>query len=970
MKAAEANLLKFLKKSDQLAIPIYQRTYSWTRSECLQLWDDVIRASATGVQAHFIGSVVYIDTGIYQVTGANAIEIIDGQQRLTTISLLLLALARALDEERNDQPAARKLLKDYLLQDEDVAVGENERYKLLLTRGDRATYTKLVEGLEFDAAAAPRLVDTFELYSEQVRRTSLSPVEVLAGVEKLLLVDIALERDHDNPQLIFESLNSTGLDLSQADLIRNYVLMGLPPKQQEEIYVNSWFPLEQSFPTEQPELFDRFMRDYLTMKTGQIPKIDKVHQTFKTYATTAGPTSADVVADVYRHSKNWVKLAFSRSDDPDLRAALSDLSQLKVEVTFPFLMEVLDDQDEGTLTLADVVSILRLVESYVFRRAVAGIPTNILNKTFASLAREIDKGAYLESVQAALLLKESYARMPADEEFRSSFVVKDVYNFRSRNYLLRRLENHDRKEPVDVDSYTIEHILPQNPDLSPEWQVELGPDWKTIQERWLHTIGNLTLTGYNSELSDRPFADKLTMKGGFKDSPLRLNQYVAQRTSWNEDEIRERASNLVDVALKLWPAPVVSPEVLDRYRKAKGKVGVQYTLADHPTLSGPIRPLFDELRRRIINLDAGVREEIRKQYIAYRLSSNFVEIVPLTAELKLYLDAAIAELEPSVLPLRDVAGVGHWGTGNVEVRLKNESQLNDAMELVRRSLEQQGEEGADEPGWSQLGIEHVVEQAVGVELQESLLGFVDLAVQLGLYPRPSKRALVLAPSSNRNRALLSFSVRDDGQVQRWCSPDAFQAFYGLDAATVERALGAASWLTTTAHEMDALADRLVEVMADAVAAEGEPSRAGKRAAYKDFWSRFLERVHEEHPGWTNTSTAWEGNWFDLKSQIKGAHYSVGFAAKGRLRSELYIDSGHADDNTQLFRGFEAKKSEIEQAFGGSLSWEELSTKRACRIAAYRDGDVLDVERREEFIDWLFDTSARLRHALESDEKDP
>src|SRR4051794_7417188 len=494
MKAVEANFLKFLNRSDQLEVPIYQRTYSWTRPECLQLWNDVIRATHDDVSAHFIGSIVYIDTGIYQVSGANTIEVIDGQQRLTTISLLLLAVARAMESDGTaDEKTARKLVKDYLLQDEDVDPGVEGRYKLLLTKSDRDTLMRLVDGRELNPNEAPRLVDTFNVFAEQLRRTTLSHDQVLAGLGKLLMVDIALDKDHDNPQLIFESLNSTGLDLSQADLIRNYVLMGQPPKLQQEIYTNSWYPLEQSFPAESQDRFDSFMRDYLTMKTGQIPKIDRVYESFKALAQSSGLDEAELVADIYKHSKNWVKLAFDRADEPVLRQAIADLNQLKVDVAYPFLLEEMDDHDQGTISDADLVDVIRLVESYVFRRALVGIPTNILNKTFAALGREIDKDNYLESLTAALLLKESYARMPTDEEVRSALSAKDVYNFRGRNYLLGKLENHDRKERVDVLSYTIEHVLPQNPDLSPEWQEELGPDWKTVQEKYLHTLGNLTL---------------------------------------------------------------------------------------------------------------------------------------------------------------------------------------------------------------------------------------------------------------------------------------------------------------------------------------------------------------------------------------------------------------------------------------------------------------------------------------------
>ena len=337
---------------------------------------------------------------------------IDGQQRLATISLLLLAVARATEADGDSSATtARKLVKDYLLQDEDVHRGAEGRYKLLLTKGDRETYMRLIDGLEISPSDAPRLVDNYNLFQEQLRRTTLSYDRVLAGLGKLLMVDIALAKDHDNPQLIFESLNSTGLDLSQADLIRNYVLMGQPPKLQKEIYTNAWYPLEQSFPAEDQDRFDSFMRDYLTMKSGQIPKIDRVYESFKTLAQSSGRPTADLVADVYQHSKNWVQLAFDRADGAALREAIADLNQLKVDVAYPFLLEVMEDRDQATITDAELVAVVRLVESYVFRRALAGVPTNTLSKTFAALAREIDKDNYLESLKAILLLKESYARL-------------------------------------------------------------------------------------------------------------------------------------------------------------------------------------------------------------------------------------------------------------------------------------------------------------------------------------------------------------------------------------------------------------------------------------------------------------------------------------------------------------------------------------------------------------------------------
>ena len=790
MKAVEASFLTFLKKSEQLEIPIYQRTYSWSRKECMQLWTDLVHTIVEEIDGHFVGSIVYIATGIYVVGGINRIEVIDGQQRLTTVSLMMLALARAL-EPRGDEGArlARRLMRDYLLQDDELMSGAIERYKLLPTKGDRETYMRLVDGQEIDPTSAPRLVGAYQLFREQIQRSPIEPEKLLNGIERLLMVDIGLDREHDNPQLIFESLNSTGLDLSQADLIRNYVLMGKPPKVQAAIYNNSWYPLEQLFPTDRQYMFDQFVRDYLTMETTQIPKIDAVYEAFKSLARSSKEDAGELVAELYRHSKNWVMLAFDRATDPALRAAIADLNQLRVEVAYPFLLAVLNDRDHGTISDADLVAIVRLIESYVFRRSLAGIPTNTLNKTFAALAGEIDKNNYIESLQAALLLKESYVRFPTDTEVSDALRVRDVYNFRNRNYLLRRLENFGRKEYVDVDSYTIEHVMPQNNDLSPEWQDELGPNWREIHEKYLHTLGNLTLTGYNSELSDKSFREKLSMQGGFKESPLRLNsQYLAKLSHWNEQEIQSRAEQLINTVLEIWPAPRLPEEVLAKYRKPK--LASVWTLADHPALVGPIRGLFDELRRRTLNLDAGVQEQIRKHYIAYSLSSNFLEVVPLATELKLYLDITLDELQDPSGLARDVTTVGHWGTGSLEVRLAGAAQLDEVMTLVRQAFERQGEEPAEPADqWSRSKVEEVVEQIPGPALQAAVLELVEAVVRNGLYPRPSKYSLMIAPSTNKTRALFTLALRN-GALELWSGTEAFETFYGLPAAEVERCIGA------------------------------------------------------------------------------------------------------------------------------------------------------------------------------------
>ena len=310
--------------------------------------------------------------------------------------------------------------------------------------------------------------------------------------------------------------------------------------------------------------FDGFMRHYLTLKTGEIPNVRAVHEAFKTHAHSPDVAAAGVdalVADIHRYAVYYCAMALGQEQDRALAAAFKDLRELKVDVAFPFLLELYHDSEQGQLPKQDFARAVRLVEAYVFRRAVCAIPTNSLNKTFATFGRALRKDRYLESIQAHLLTLPSYRRFPNDEEFRRELMVRDLYNIPRRSYWLRRMENHNRKERVPVDEYTIEHILPQNENLHAKWREALGPEWRRIQETWLHTLGNLTLTGYNSEYSDRPFPEKRDMPGGFKDSPLRLNEGLGALDVWDEQAIQARGKRLARQAANVWaPPPMLPPK--------------------------------------------------------------------------------------------------------------------------------------------------------------------------------------------------------------------------------------------------------------------------------------------------------------------------------------------------------------------------------------------------------------------------
>ena len=697
MKATEAKLLSFLQKSPQFIIPIYQRTYSWTDKQCRQLWDDILRAgSSATIAVHFIGSIVYVEQGLSQVTHQAPLLVIDGQQRLTTLSLLLEALARSLgDTEPLDGFSAAKLRHYYLSNPLESGA---RFFKLLLSQTDNASLKAVIKNIEQPKEPSVRVTQNFALFTELLAGQKGDLAPVCNGLAKLVVVDIALSRDQDNPQLIFESMNSTGKELSQADLIRNFVLMGLEPSLQTRLYEEYWRPMEQDFGQEAyGTQFDSFMRHYLTVRTGDIPREREVYEAFKDYSRTTPVRDAGIealVKEIRAFARYFCALALGIEQDATLREAFHDLRELKVEVAYPFLLELYHDYATDSLSASDFAAAVRLVEAYVFRRAICAIPTNSMNKTFATFGKALKKDRYLESIQAHFLTLPSYRRFPADDEFRRDLHTRDLYNFRSRSYWLRRLENHGRKERVPVAEYTVEHILPQNPDLPEAWKLALGAEWQRVQHQWLHTLGNLTLTGYNAEYSDHGFADKRDMTGGFKQSPLKVNAGLGQLDTWNEDAIQKRAGRLADQALAVWAAPTLDAATLAAYRPEEMPVTGGYTIDDHPHLLTPgLRVVFEAFRKEVLALDPCVSEEFMKLYVAYRAETNFVDVVPQAKRLRLAINMPFAEINDPKGLCKDVTDLGRWGNGDVEVGLNSLDDLPYIMGLVRQSYERQMGDG-------------------------------------------------------------------------------------------------------------------------------------------------------------------------------------------------------------------------------------------------------------------------------------
>ncbi len=602
MDARKGNIYEILNGNRQFLIPVYQRYYSWDVEQCKRLWNDIVEMQKRGKEGHFVGSIVNIAEQAMP-TGVQKYMIIDGQQRITTLSLLLIALRDYAVKNPGDTTINARRIDNMLLKNE-YEIGD-ERYKLLLTETDRDILKCLVEEKPISDDTRSKLLDNYRFFASKIADKELLPAEIYESIGKLQIVNITLDRLVDDAQAIFESLNSTGKELSESDLIRNYVLMGLEPAEQTYVYEHLWRPMELLFVYEtQGLVMDKFFRDYLTMKTTRIPKQNRIYEEFKLYHLNCEfGTVRELCQDLF---------TYVRSDD------------------------------------------------------------------------------YVNSIKAFFIMRDDYKEFPNDDKFTAAFVSKDIYTMRSRNFILSHLENYGNKAPIIIENYTIEHIMPQNSNLSPEWQKMLGTNWRDVQKTYLHTIGNLTLTAYNSEMSDHPFMVKMDMEGGFKESALRLNAYVVKVTEWNEQRIKERARLLADKAKQIWAFPDMTVEELAPYQ-VEEKPAERYNLETYDT-NVFTKTLFDVLDRRIRNLSPSVKREFKKLYVAYKLDTNFVDIVFQKQRLRISINMKFSEVIDPKGICRDITGLGRWGNGDVELYMEHTADVDQIMDIVEQSYRVQADE--------------------------------------------------------------------------------------------------------------------------------------------------------------------------------------------------------------------------------------------------------------------------------------
>ncbi len=706
MKADVTTLLNFIKdnQKNQLVIPIYQRVYSWEKEQCKQLWDDIIKIGGNDkMDGHFIGSILYVIKDKTKYSN-NTLLIIDGQQRLTTITLLLTALRDHLnDEDEFLKKFSRQNIQNLYLINSDK--DGDKKFRLILSESDKDTLLSLIDkDKRKPSEPSSKIVENFKLFEEWISKNTDELETIFKGLEKLMIVGIGLAEGKDDPQLIFESMNSKGMELTQTDLIRNYIVMETEIEKQEGFYNKYWRAMEEDF-KQNKKLFDRFIRHYLTIKTREIPNINKVYVALKDYRQKEGIGIEDLLKDLQKYCGYFCRIVFKKETDKNLNKALGFketdknlnkalgfLVDLEMDVIYPLLLELYSDYSDRVLSKDDFRRSIALIESYICRRAVCGLGTNSLNKVFPSFTRHIQKDQYFESLKAHFGSLTNNQRFPNNDEFKDCFITIDFYRFKKNRYFFERLENFDgenfdRKERVYTHEYTIEHIMPQ--ELTEEWKKDLGEKFQEIHNKYLHTIGNLTLTGYNSEYSNKSFQEKRGMEKGFKDSPLRLNQGLRDLKSFGEEEIKKRANDLADWALKIWTYPKLDAETLEKYKPKKDKKEKKvYDLSSYK-FGSHSRELFDILSKEIKVLDEKIVENFNQDYISYKFSKNFVDIVVQTKDLKLYLNMKFNELQDEKNLARDMTNKGHLGNGDIEVKLKTKENIPYCLGLIKQALEKQ-----------------------------------------------------------------------------------------------------------------------------------------------------------------------------------------------------------------------------------------------------------------------------------------
>ncbi len=645
MQAINNPFVALINGTKQFIIPAFQRDYSWTTEQCQQMWDDIVRAASSDGD-HFIGSFVYVAGNTSAVFSSWLV--IDGQQRLTTLSLLLIALRdHILETGWIGQEPTPQQIDAYFLKNEHES--GNRRYKVALRRHDDATLRALVDGKDpFEMENNSELVvEAYRYFREQLKHSEADLGLIYRGVGRLNIVDVTLHRPIDDPQRVFESLNSTGVDLTQSDLIRNYLLMGLPQPEQTRMYDDYWSKVETLF-REARTTPDTFLRDYIALRQGKSTQAreDRIYAEFREFwqpSDTEGLTS--LLEDLVRFADYFVFfLRPARIDSKPLVTAMRQVRSLGSAHAM-LIMRLYQCYDEGALAHDDFIRALNLISSYLVRRAVLGMQTRGYWEVFARITHGIRDEDPFGSFQVALE-RQNY-RFPSDGEFMSAIQERDLYGLRICWHILSQLENAGQKEPSPVSEYSIEHVMPQSIDSIPEWQRMLGQNWEEVHQTWLHRLGNLTLTAYNSKYSNRPFEEKKTVKGGFEQSAVRLNEYVKKQTKWTACTIEERGRALAKRAVAIWPHHSADERLVLADKIRELRVRSTRRKPDSIRMSASVAELLYGIRDDIRELGESIEIVEGNSLCFYDAQSAgfFVETLPMAGYVRILLPIDFEEID-------------------------------------------------------------------------------------------------------------------------------------------------------------------------------------------------------------------------------------------------------------------------------------------------------------------------------------
>ena len=695
MQATNRLFREIIEGNKQFIIPVFQRDYSWTTEQCNQLWHDVLRSSEGQNTGHFLGSFVYVEAS----AGAafSSWLVIDGQQRLTTLTLLLVALRDHVKGEDwvGDEPTSTQIDGLYLKNPNE----EGDRsYKLALRRDDDETLRALVDGIAgIEEKEGPNLlIEAYRYFSDLLKSPGADPYVIFRGIGHLHIVDVKLDRHIDNPQLVFESLNSTGVDLTQSDLIRNYLLMGMPETDQTRLYDDYWSKLEGYF-RKAGTAPDSFLRDYIALKQKSTTQIraDRIYAEFKNFWQPSDPESLAVfLDDLVRFARFYV--SFLRPEQIDSKPLSTAIRQVHLGSAHALLiMRLFDSYERDALSEHELVRALNLIASYIVRRAVLGLQTRGYWSVFARIAHSIDDAATFESFQVAMA-RQNYS-FPSDERFIKEIQERDLYQLRICLYILTQLENAGQREESPTDSYSIEHIMPQDIDGVDEWQKMIGDDWKHLHQSWLNRLGNLTLTAYNSRYKNKPFEEKKTIVGGFLESAVRLNKYVRDQTHWTASQMAERGRLLAHRASQIWPHHGADEKAIQDQVIRELRILAAEKNSDSIDMRGHTRQLLNSIQISLRSLGDVIEVIESKSVCCYDgLAMFFVEIRPMAYSVRLLIPLEFDDLhDPNGLArdARDwkfLVNVKHRDCG-VIVDIHEHQQIPNAMQVVRQAFNMSGD---------------------------------------------------------------------------------------------------------------------------------------------------------------------------------------------------------------------------------------------------------------------------------------